>query len=419
MMKKALILVMILLLLSTLLVPSMAEEQIVIKFSCAASEQEKISCEQSVARFEEKYPNVKVEAEYYAGLSWDEIIQKQLVEFAAGTQADVVYMAIEGTHLMVEYDLFQPITDLIEADKDYFAEVPQSAFDAFKVGDEYYEVPFNCNDMAIAYNTEMFDAIGVKPGQWTAQEYLEALGKIDAMYNKENTPVTEKVWGTVIGETPYLWMAAFGTSVLNEDWTASNMKDPAVREVLQYLYDMVHVYGYAPVRESNTDDTALFCSGRAASIFTGPYVLSSFKANKFETWNMAIAPRGAENGRAAYGVGGLGMMTRCENREAAFNLMKEFCSIDMSMIQAREATSLPLFKTAATSEEWLSHCENMNVFYDELPEAIKLPSPVCYAELNMIMKDMMNNIMTKTLTIDEAIEKADTEIAEAFAEFGY
>ena len=37
----------------------------------------------------------------------------------------------------------------------------------------------------------------------------------------------------------------------------------------------------------------------------------------------------------------------------------------------------------------------------------------------MIMKDMMNNIMTKTLTIDEAIEKADAEIAEAFAEFGY
>ena len=38
---------------------------------------------------------------------------------------------------------------------------------------------------------------------------------------------------------------------------------------------------------------------------------------------------------------------------------------------------------------------------------------------NMIMKDMMNNIMTQTLTIDEAIEKADAEITEAFAEYGY
>lgn len=169
-MKKLIALLLSMLLMVAVFAPSVAEEQIVIKLSCAASEQEKISCEQTVARFEEKYPNVKVEAEYYAGLSWDEIIQKQLVEFAAGTQADVVYIAIEGTHLMVEYDLFQPITDLIEANKDYFAEVPQSAFDAFKVGDEYYEVPFNCNDMAIAYNTEMFDAIGVKPGKWTAQE---------------------------------------------------------------------------------------------------------------------------------------------------------------------------------------------------------------------------------------------------------
>lgn len=61
----------------------------------------------------------------------------------------------------------------------------------------------------------------------------------------------------------------------------------------------------------------------------------------------------------------------------------------------------------------------MHIFYDELPDAIKLPSPVCYAELNMIMKDMMNNIMTQTLTIDEAIEKADAEITEAFAEYGY
>ena len=418
-MKKLTALLLALMMLTALL-PAFAEgEQIVIRLSCAASEQEKISCEQAVARFEEKYPNVKVEAEYYAGLSWDEIIQKQMVEFAAGTQADVVYMAIEGTKLMVEYGLFQPITDLIEANKEYFAEVPQSAFDAFKVGDEYYEVPFNCNDMGIAYNTEMFDAIGVEPGEWTAEEYLEALGKIDEMYNDEDTPITEKVWGTIIGETPYLWMAAFGTSVLNEDETASNMKDPAVREVLQYLYDMVHVYGYAPVREANTDDASLFCSGRVASIMTGTYVLSSFEANEFSTWDVAIAPRGSENGRAAYGVGGLGMMVGCEHREEAFNLMKEFCSIEMPMTQAREATSLPLFESAATSEEWLSHSEHMYIFYDELADAYKLPSPVCYAELNMIMKDMMNNIMTETLTIDEAIEQADAEITAAFAEFGY
>lgn len=67
------------------------------------------------------------------------------------------------------------------------------------------------------------------------------------------------------------------------------MKDPAVREVLQYLYDLVHVYGYAPVREENTDDSALFCSGRVASIFTGTYILSSFEANNFDTWNVASA----------------------------------------------------------------------------------------------------------------------------------
>ena len=107
-MKKLTALLLALMMLTALL-PAFAEgEQIVIRLSCAASEQEKISCEQTVARFEEKYPNVKVEAEYYAGLSWDEIIQKQMVEFAAGTQADVVYMAIEGTKLMVEYGLFSP-----------------------------------------------------------------------------------------------------------------------------------------------------------------------------------------------------------------------------------------------------------------------------------------------------------------------
>lgn len=419
-MKKLVSILLVLTLALALFATAAAEgdgEQIVLKLSCAASEQEKVSCEQVVKRFEEKHPNVKVEAEYYAGLSWDEIIQKQLVQFAAHEQADVVYIAIEGTHLMVEYGLFQPITDLIEANQDYFSNVPQSAFEAFRVGDELYEVPFNCNDMMIAYNTKMFEEIGYKPGRWTTDEFLEALGKIDAKYNTPDTPVTEKVWGTIVGENPYLWMAAFGTSVLNEDWTASNMKDPAVREVLQFLYDLVHKYGYAPVREANTDDTALFCSGRTATIFTGPFVLSSLKANNMNDFNMAIAPRGTENGRSAYGVGGLGMMAGCEHREEAFELMKEFCSREMAEIQARELTSLPLIEEVATSETWLSHCENMNLFYDELKDAIKLPSPVCYAELNVIMKDMMNNIMTETLTIDEAIEQADAAITEAFAEF--
>ena len=391
---------------------ALAEEPIVIKLSMAASDAEKVSCESAIARFEEKYPNCKVDAEFYAGLSWDEIIQKQLTQFASGTYADVVYIAIEGTQLMVNYGLFQPIDDLIEADKDYFSPVPESAFKAFEVNGKYYEVPFNCNDMCIVYNTKMFQEAGIEtPGQWTVEEYLDALGKIDAYYNKPDTPNSEKVWGVVTGETPYMWAAAYGTSVLNDDWTASNITSDAMKEVLQFQYDLVYKYGYSPVRESNTDEVSMFCSNRLATFIAGPYILGSLKNNNFTDWDIAIVPRGKENGSAAYGVGGLGMMTGCQHRQEAFNLMKEFCSIELSMTQATEATSLPLFEEAANSEAWLAQ--------SPLPNASKLPSPICYAELNVIMKNMMTNIVTKAMTIDEAVALADQEIAAAYEEFEF
>ena len=399
---------------------AMADDQIVIKLSCAASDAEKVSCESAIARFEEKYPNCKVEAEFYAGLSWDEIIQKQLTQFASGNYADVVYIAIEGTQLMVNYGLFQPIGDLIEADSEYFKDVPYSAFTAFEVGGELYEVPFNCNDMCMLYNTKMFEEVGIEtPGEWTVEEYLEDLAKIDAYYNKPETPNSEKVWGVITGETPYMWAAAYGTSVLNDDWTASNITSPEMRKVLDFQHDLVYKYGFSPIRESNTDEVSMFCSNRLATFIAGPYILGSLKNNNFTDWDVAIVPRGAENGTAAYGVGGLGMMTGCEHRQEAFNLMKEFCSIEMSMTQANEATSLPLFEAAANSDAFLAQAPHIGTFYAELPGASKLPSPVCYAELNVIMKNMMTNIVTEAMTIDEAVAVADKEIAEAFEEFEF
>ena len=395
-----------------------AEEQIVVKLSCAATEAEKVSCESAIARFEEKYPNCKVEAEFYAGLSWDEIIQKQLTQFASGTYADVVYIAIEGTHLMVANGLFQPITDLVNADAEYFSALPDTAINAFKIGDDIYEIPFNCNDICMIYNTKIFEEVGIEtPGHWTVDEYLEVLGKIDAYYNTPETPASEKVWGTITTKTPYNWCAPFNASVLNEDWTASNLTSPEVRASLQFQYDLVHKYGYSPVRESNTNDISMFCANRVATIISGPYNIGTLKNNNFTDWDIAYVPLGAEGGGPAYGVGGLGMMTGCKHRQEAFNLMKEFCSVEMSTTQAQECTSLPLFEEVATSDLWLSNSPHIGIYYESMANAKLLPNPVCYADMNVIMKNLMNNIATGAMDLDAAIAQADQELNEAFEEF--
>jgi multiple sugar transport system substrate-binding protein len=332
-----------------------------------------------------------------------------MVQVASGQAPDVVYVAIEGCRMMVKNNLFLPVNDMLtDADgKKLQNEIPKAAWDAFTVNGKIYEMPFDANSIVLHYNPKMYKAAGLKaPGNdYTWDQYVKDLKALTKGSG------SNKVYGTIINPA-FLWpyFLANNVSVMNDDWTASNLKDPKVKETLQNLYDLIYKYKVAPVPETNDDVGNMLCAGRVATINMGMYYTATYEANHFKDFDMAIMPRGKDGGVGCFGVGGLAITSGCKYPQAAYALCKEFSSIQMEKTQAKTGTSVPLIKSVAESTDFLSHAPHVSVQYSEIENGKTMPAPANYSEMSKIITTMATNILTNSTSIDAAIAQADKEL---------
>lgn len=389
-------------------------EKKVLKISLSASEEQKAVYEDCIDRFEEKYPEYTVEATYSSGATWQETCDKLIVQIASGEAPDVINVAVEGTRMFVNNDLFLPLNDLIDADPEgqtLKEQIPQAAWDAFTVDGNIYEIPNDANSVILQYNPAMYAAAGLEePGDdYTWDQFVSDL---QALTTGEGD---DKVYGTMI-MTSFMWpwFYANGVSPINDDWTGSNLKDPRIKETMQNLYDLIYKYGVAPVPQTNDDVGNMFAAGRTATICMGMYMVATYEANGFTDFDAAIMPRGADGGYGCFGIGGMGVTAASKYPEAAYALCKEFAAEEVSMVQAETGTSVPLRSEALQSEAFLNHAPHISRFYEEIENGKVLPAPDNYSEMSTIISTMATNILTGAMDIDTAIEQADQELTESF-----
>lgn len=385
-----------------------------LRINIAATEEQKADYEEAIARFEEKHPDFKVEANYTGGATWKELCDKMIIQIASGEAPDICNVAVEGARMFIGNDLFIPLNDLLENDEEgqeLLEQIPQSAWDSFSVDGNIYEIPNDSNSIILQYNSKMYQDAGLEA---PADDYnweqfvsdLQVLTKGDG---------DDKVYGTMIMPSfLWPWFYANGVSPVNDDWTASNLSDPKVKEVLQNLYDLIYVYGVAPVPETNDDVINMFAAGRTATICMGPFAVASYEASGFTDFDASIMPRMSEDGFGCFGIGGMGVTASCKYPEAAYDLCKEFAAKEVSERQAQTCTSLPLREEQALSETFLNHAPNMIRFYDELRYGVCLPAPENYSEFSEIMTSLGFNILTDAMSIDDAIAQADQELTDSF-----
>ena len=324
-----------------------------LKINIAATEEQKADYEDAIQRFEEKHPDFKVEPNFTAGAEWKELCDKMIIQIASGEAPDVCNVAVEGARMFIGNDLFIPLNDMLENDEEgqeLLEQIPQSAWDSFSVDGQIYEIPNDSNSIILNYNVKMYEEAGLElpTDEYTWDQFVSDL---QALTKGEGD---DKVYGTMV-QPSFLWpwFYANGVSPLNEDWTASNLTDPKIKEVLQNLYDLIYVYEVAPVPEVNDDYANMFAAGRTATICMGPFAVASYEASGFEDFDASIMPRMSEDGYGCFGIGGMGVTTSCEYPEAAYDLCKEFAAVEVSERQAETCTSLPLREEQALSDAFL------------------------------------------------------------------
>lgn len=378
------------------------------------SDREVAVLEAAEARFKEKYPNVTFENSLdTVAEGWGAFGSKVVSQFAANRDYDVYHVAVEVMRMLAERNLFVPLDDRM-AGTDLIEEYAPSliAFGQYK--DQTYFATSAWATIMINYNRAAFNERGVPLPQagWTWDDFVVTA---KAMTEKDASGTTTKfgyeIPNAYFGLMP--WFFSNGTSPLNEDWTASNMMDPKVKETIQFLHDLVHVHGVSPLPGSAFNGDDQFINGTVAMINRGRWIMNKITDANMDMDIAAFPSR--VSGTTVLGGGGYGISSKTDNPDLAFAFVQEMLSPETMTDVAAAGRIIPARKSIAESGGVLKFPDSAELYYAALDDIKTVPSPANFETVNEIFMRHFTDIMLNNIGIDEGIAAAHAEIEAAMA----
>ena len=367
----------------------------------------------AVGRFNEDYPNVTVEISMDPiSTGWGDYVTKVFSQFNSGNPHDVYGTAIETFQTFSSRGLFLPLNDYVEANSD-FSDFAPSLFEQASYEGNIHYIPIGWNNIMINYNRDLFDAAGVEypKKDWSWEEFREAAKKLTV---KDASGNTSQFGYEVPNQFFFVqpWFFSNGTSVLNEDWTASNMLDPKVAESLQFLHDLIHVDGVSPIPGKDTMDSQ-FLAGQVAMISRGHWIVQNAIAANLDM-DVAIPPKKV-NQDTVIGFGGYAVSKNSAHPELAKALIKELTSFETQKEEGEGGGGVPGRKSAAETEAFLKFPPSAALYYETLPTTRSVPSPANFQEIEKIFIRYYTAMMSGEMSIADGTKRAHDEMEASFA----
>jgi multiple sugar transport system substrate-binding protein len=366
----------------------------------------------AVARFNQKYPNVKVQiAIDPISNGWGDYVTHVLSQFNANNAYDVYGTAIETFRTFETRNLFIPLDDFI-AGHASFSDFDPSLFKYASYKDKTYFIPIGWNNIMINYNRKLFKDAGVdlpKAG-WTWNEFREIAKKLTVRDGAGNvTQFGYEVPNQFFFVQP--WFFSNGTSVLNADWTASNMLDPKVAESLQFLYDLIHVDKVSPIPGKEAMNNQ-FMAGQVTMISRGHWIVENAMAAKLDM-DIAIPPTKV-NDYTVIGFGGYAVSRTSKYPDLAKELVGELTSFETQKEEGESGGGVPGRKSAAETATFLAYPPSAALYYQTLPHTLPVPSPANFQDVEKIFIRNYIAMMSGEISIADGVKRADRELTESF-----
>lgn len=370
----------------------------------------------AIARFNKRYPDVKVNDQFTPISSWADYLDKLVAQVASGKVPDLIHIATEGAQLAVRKNLVIPLDEFTKSDplaKNLLSDIDPALLKGFTVDGKLYLVPVAWNNMMIYYNTKVFKDAGVaRPSDdWTWDDFLSTAKRLTSGEGPD------KRFGFGIpyfnfGLTPF-WYSN-DTSVLNADLTESNLNDPKFLEAIEFVHGLVSGQGVSP-DPANTDPNAvfqLFAAGKIAMTGGGHWPMQFFKANQFSDFDVVAWPRNKVR-KTVFGADGWGISPRAKQKAIAWEMLKELAAAESEKQAAGLGVAIPARRTVAESPEFLAQPAHAALFYQSLTYAAPVQAPANYSEVERILMQHLGQVMANEVTPEAALKAAQEELAAA------
>ena len=376
-----------------------------------------------IAEFSKLYPNITVKYLPTPGDSWGDYFDKLATMIAGGNPPDVSRVAIEGTRLMVSRGLAVPLDDYMKGDPEideYLKDVSPKLLDAFRVDGKTYELPFDWNNMIMYYNTKMFQKEGLQPPkkEWTLDDFLKVAQQLTKRSASGETEVFGFGFAVQYFSGTIPWMFANGTNLLNEDWTKSNLKDPRVLEVLQFMQDLVWKYKVSPAPPaSHADIYSLMASGKIAMAGGGRWPVLQMTKAGFYDFDIQYYPKWREQ-VTEFGLGGVVIMKSSRYPKEAWLWAKFLASKRALEELTKVGQAIPARRSVAESPAMFElPPKNAKIFYESIlgPNAKPVPSPPTYNRIEAAWRRYLGKVLANEMTPAAALQECDKEFTDILA----
>lgn len=368
-----------------------------------------------ITAYEEKNPNVKIEMIDLGSQDYMTALATQLS--GSDTNLDVVLVKdIPGYSNLVAKNVLEPI-DTAGLDLSAYGGIT----DQILINEKLYALPFRSDFWVVFYNKDIFDAAGVAypTNDMTFEEY-------DALARK----VTKTDLGNEIyGAHYHTWRSAvqlFG--ILDGENTIIDgnydFLKPYYEMIMNEQNDEV-CQDYATLKTSGLHYSGAFAQGNVAMMNMGSWFIPTLiekiatgEYSEVSNWGLVKYPHaeGVEPGSTLATITSLAVTSASKNKEAATDFMNFVCGTEGAEIIAGTGT-FPAIKTDAVVGE-IASIEGFPAD-DNSKEALKtantyLEMPVCAqsAEIEVVLNDGHDFIMTGTKTIDEGIAYMNEEVGK-------
>ncbi len=359
-----------------------------------------------VAKFNEQYPDIKVELQSFG---YDDYFTQLQSKIVGGNAADVFELNFENFVAYASEDVLLDIGALM-GDTSGFN---QTAFKAFQYEGKQFGIPNSFSNVVLVYNKDLFDKAGAAypTDDWTWTEMLEAAKKIRSLSGD-----TYGLYRPVSFHEFYKGVKQNGGSLLNEDGEKFTVNLPQNVETLDIMSGWVTDSNVMPsdAQMGGMGDWDLFKSGRLGMIITGIWAFSDFTDNCDFAWDVAVEP--GNTAKATHFFSNAYVVNKeTANPEAAAALAAFLAgSKEAAQIRVDSSWELPpvIYQDVLDSYLKVTPPENREAVFKSLDYLVTPPVVKQQSEMQEIITKHLNNAISGNVTAKDALDECQAELEQ-------
>ena len=376
-----------------------------------------------VEEFEKQNPDLKIEMVDLGSSDYQTVLGTQLT--GSGSDFDIVTIKdVPGYATLVNKGVLEPLDEYIAADN-----VDLGAYkgltDQIAVDGKLYELPFRSDFWVLYYNKDVFDAAGVPypTNDMTFEDY-DALARQLAV----DTPGQE-----VYGAHYHTWRSAvqlFGildgkNTILDGNY---DFLKPYYEMALAEQEDGV-CQDYATLKTSNLHYSGAFSQGNVAMMNMGTWFISTLiekiKSGEYTdcaNWGIAKYPHaeGVEPGSTLATITALSIPANAPHKDAAWKFVKFVCGEEGAKILAGTGNIPALMSDdiagMISAMEGFPADESNTKALQTANLYLEMPVSSKSSEIEIVLNEAHDNIMTGNSTIDEGIADMNEKVGAILAQ---